>query len=158
MPEWTWERWQWSDTPHFPKLQHYCSHVIRLFCVILRTLVVGVLLLCRERVGVLFSPSRLGHNWTAYWFILYVGLSIYLTFTLPHRCSRLVALSKLKKRQRALLFAIAWDCRDEPMPLPKNINMKWNSNSHIEDFGVDNDDNRYAKYQRYESLYQKRTH
>ena len=40
-PEWTWEWWQWRDTPHSPKLQHYCNLTIRLFSVISRTLVVG---------------------------------------------------------------------------------------------------------------------
>ena len=38
-PEWTWERWQWSGTLHFPKLLHYWSLTIRLFCVISRTFV-----------------------------------------------------------------------------------------------------------------------
>ena len=31
---WTWERWQWRSTLHFPKLQHYWNLAIRLFSVI----------------------------------------------------------------------------------------------------------------------------
>ena len=34
--KWTWERWQWRGTPHFPKLQHYWSLTI-LFDIISRT-------------------------------------------------------------------------------------------------------------------------
>ena len=60
-PEWTWERWQWRSTLHSRKLQHCWSLTIRLFCIISRTLVLGVLLLCRESVGVFYIPSRLGY-------------------------------------------------------------------------------------------------
>ena len=42
-PEWTWEWWQWRGTPHSPKLQHYWNLTIRLFSVLSRTLVGGVL-------------------------------------------------------------------------------------------------------------------
>ena len=48
------------DTPHSPKLQHYWSLTIRLFSVISRTIVGGILLLCRDAVGVFYSPSWLG--------------------------------------------------------------------------------------------------
>ena len=58
-PLWTWERWQWRGTPHSPKLQHYWSLIIRLFSAISRTLVRGVLPLCRDAVGVFCSPSWL---------------------------------------------------------------------------------------------------
>ena len=45
----------------FPKASHYWSLTTRLFSVMSRTLVGGwVLLLCREAVGVLCSPSRVG--------------------------------------------------------------------------------------------------
>ena len=61
--EWIRERWQWRGTPHSPKLQHCWNLTIRLFSVISRTLVVrGVLPLCREAVGVFYSPSRLGNS------------------------------------------------------------------------------------------------
>ena len=43
----------------FAKLQHYWSFTIILFSVISRTLLGGVLLLCRDVVGVFCSPSRL---------------------------------------------------------------------------------------------------
>ena len=75
-PKWTWERWQWRGTTHSPKLEHYWNLTIRLFCVIPRTLIGGVLLLCsmshmtlvgsgwvlplcREVVGVFYNPSGL---------------------------------------------------------------------------------------------------
>ena len=38
-PEWTWERWQWRDTPHSPKCLYYWNLTIKLLCVIPRTLV-----------------------------------------------------------------------------------------------------------------------
>ena len=43
-------------------LQHYWSVTIRLFSVISRTRVGGVLPLCRDPVGVFCSPSRLGNE------------------------------------------------------------------------------------------------
>ena len=49
-------------TPYFPKLQHYWNFTIRLLSVISRTLVVGVLSLCRGAVSVFCRPSRLGHS------------------------------------------------------------------------------------------------
>ena len=60
--EWTWEQWQGRGAPHFHKFQHYWNLTIRLFSVINRTLVEGVLLLCRDAVGVFYSPSRVGHS------------------------------------------------------------------------------------------------
>ena len=56
-PEWIWEWWQQRSTPHSPKLQHYWNFNIRLLSVISRILVAGVLPLCREAVGVYYSPS-----------------------------------------------------------------------------------------------------
>ena len=47
----------------FPKLQHYWSLSIRLFRVIIRTLVGGVLPLCREAVCVFYSPSLMSPRW-----------------------------------------------------------------------------------------------
>ena len=55
----TWEQWQWKGTLHSPKHQHYWSPTIRFFSVISRTFVVGVLLFCRDAVGVFCSPSWL---------------------------------------------------------------------------------------------------
>ena len=40
---WTWEQWQWRGTLHSPKLQRYLNLTVRLFSVISRTLVAGVL-------------------------------------------------------------------------------------------------------------------
>ena len=62
-PEWTWERWQWGSTPYSPKLKRYWSLTHRLFCVISRKLVVGVLFICRDLVGVFYSPCRLASFW-----------------------------------------------------------------------------------------------
>ena len=50
-----------KGTLHFPKLQHNWSLIIRLFSVIIRTLIEGVLRHCRDTVGVFYSPSQLVH-------------------------------------------------------------------------------------------------
>ena len=54
-----WSNGNERSTSHSPNLQDW-SLTIRLFCVISRTLEVEVLLLCRDTVGVFYSPSRLG--------------------------------------------------------------------------------------------------
>ena len=54
LPLWIWEQWQWRGTPYYPNL------AIRLFNVIPKTLVGGVLLLCRDTVSIFYSPNRLG--------------------------------------------------------------------------------------------------
>ena len=59
-PEWTWELCQWKGNLHSPNLQDYWSLTIKLFSVISRILIVGVLLLCRDAVGVFYSHNRLG--------------------------------------------------------------------------------------------------
>ena len=51
-----------KGVPHSPKLHHHWSLTLRLFRVISKTLIGGVLLLCRDAVCVFFSPSRLGHK------------------------------------------------------------------------------------------------
>ena len=46
---------------HIPqKLQHYWNLMIRLFSVISKTLIAGVVSLCRDGVSVFYSPSWLG--------------------------------------------------------------------------------------------------
>ena len=63
MPQWTWEKWQRRGTPHSPKFQYNWNLTIRLFSIISRTLVGGVLPLCREAVSLLFyDSSRLGKD------------------------------------------------------------------------------------------------
>ena len=47
---------------HSPKLQHYWSLTIRLYSVISRTLVQGVLPLCRDALSIFCSSSWLGHE------------------------------------------------------------------------------------------------
>ena len=47
-------------TPHSPKLQHYWSLTIRLLRVISRTLIGGVLLLCRDAVSVFYWDNQSG--------------------------------------------------------------------------------------------------
>ena len=60
-PEWTWEQWQWRGALYSPRPKHYWDLTIRLFSVITRTLIGGVLSLYRGAVGVFYSlPSRLG--------------------------------------------------------------------------------------------------
>ena len=62
--EWTWE--QRRGTLHSQNLLHHWNLTNWLFSVISRTLVgEGVLLHCREPVGIFCSPSRLGQisNW-----------------------------------------------------------------------------------------------
>ena len=61
-PEWTWEQWQWKGALHSPKPQHHWNFTIRLFSVISRTLIEGVLPLCRGAVSIFYSPSRLGNH------------------------------------------------------------------------------------------------
>ena len=53
---------QFSGTPYSPKLKHYRNLTIILFSIISKTLVGGVLLLCRGAVGVFCSPNQLGHR------------------------------------------------------------------------------------------------
>ena len=50
-----------KGTPRSPNLQHYWNLTIQLFSAIPRTLVEGVLLLCRDVVDVFCCPIRLGH-------------------------------------------------------------------------------------------------
>ena len=68
-PERTWERWEWRGTPRSPKLQHYWNLTIKLFSVISRTHIGGVLTLCREVVGVFYSPNWLG-NKLGFWVLV----------------------------------------------------------------------------------------
>ena len=60
LPEWTWKRRQWKGTLHSPTLQHYWSLIIRLYNVIIRTIVQGVLLFFRDAVGVFYTSSWRG--------------------------------------------------------------------------------------------------
>ena len=57
--ECTWEQRQWRGTLHSPKFQSW-SLIIRLFNVIPWTIIGGISPLCRNTVGVFFSPSELG--------------------------------------------------------------------------------------------------
>ena len=47
---------------HSPMLQHHWNLTVRLFSVVSRTFVWGVLPLCRGAVSVFYSPSRLGNK------------------------------------------------------------------------------------------------
>ena len=51
--KWIWEQWQWKGTSHSPKLPYYWNLTVRLFSVISRILVRGVLPLqkCRLSFG-----------------------------------------------------------------------------------------------------------
>ena len=61
-----------QNGPHFQKLQYYWSLTIRSFSVISRTLVGRVLPLCRDAVGVLYSPSRLGRVYIYIYIYIYI--------------------------------------------------------------------------------------
>ena len=64
-PEWTCEWWQWRGTAHSPNLQHYKNLIIKLYCVISRTIVGEVLRLCRDAVSVFCIPIFcMGVTWT----------------------------------------------------------------------------------------------
>ena len=65
-----------------PKLCHYWSLTIRLFYVICRTLVMGVLSLCRHAVGIFYCPPA---NWaTPLWVITYLSVMVMKCYsTLP---------------------------------------------------------------------------
>ena len=87
-PEWTWERWHWS-TLHSPKLYHFWRKNITSFEVISRILVGGILPLYSDAVGVLFSPSRLGLQYTRWgslplWYYSFTTPSWPLVSWLPH--------------------------------------------------------------------------
>ena len=77
-PEWTWERWQSKGTPHFLKLQNYWGLTIRLFSFISRTLIGGLLPLCRDAV----SPSRVSqyHSVTLFSHTIWVDVVIRFWF------------------------------------------------------------------------------
>ena len=53
---------EWRSTLHSQKLQHYWSLTIRMFSVISRKLVLGVLPLCRNAFGVFCSASQQGQE------------------------------------------------------------------------------------------------
>ena len=57
-----------------PKLQHYWNLSIRLFSVISRTLVGGGVTLCRDSVGVFYSPSWLGNGRILFEFLMTIIL------------------------------------------------------------------------------------
>ena len=98
----------------FPKLQHYWSLTISLFSVINRTLVRGVLPLCREAVGVFFSPSRLGHP----------TLSLHLS----HR--------KRSRAESRNPWYIYRGLKNTPHPLPSHLGDTSNDDLHKTGHGV----------------------
>ena len=102
--QWTWERRRWRGTPHSLKFQHHWNLTIRLFSVISRTLVGWVLPLCRDAVGVFYSPSRLGKTRRNMWFRPFFLLL--RRFRLWRFCDRKILLQKRSMSQRALLILI----------------------------------------------------
>ena len=82
---------KWKGTLHSPKLQYYWNLTIRLFSVISRTLVRGVLPLCREAVGVLYSPSQMGKLFCSTLFTrLHTLKKIITYFFLTRRCNPII--------------------------------------------------------------------
>ena len=105
------------SSPHSSRLQIYRSFTIRLFRVISRILVRGVLPLCRDAVGVFYKPkptgkkswyaikqrnktSRLGHR------TLVVGV-----VPLLQRCSRCI-LQPSRQAHRTIVGGVVPLCRD----------------------------------------------
>ena len=89
-----------KGTLHSPRLLHYLKLTIRLFSVISRTPIGGVLPLCIEAVGVFYCPSRLGNllslcnsilvSWGSYfvwWYINPCGLFNANSFFFVHMIS-----------------------------------------------------------------------
>ena len=64
--EWTWEQWQWKGGLHSLKPQHHWSLTIRLFSIMFRTLMGGVLPLCRGAVGVFYRLSWMSNWWLGF--------------------------------------------------------------------------------------------
>ena len=64
-----------SVKPYSPNLQHSWSLTSRLFSVIFRTLIGGVLPLCREAVNVFCCPNWLGLK---IWYYIYIYIYIYI--------------------------------------------------------------------------------
>ena len=62
-----------KGTPHSPKLQHYWNLTIRLFSVISRTLVGGVLLFCRDAISIFCILS-----WLSQFIFVYMYIYIYI--------------------------------------------------------------------------------
>ena len=85
-PLWTWKRWQRRGTPH--STTSSITRIIRLFSVISRTLCGmcvcvggGLFPLCRDAVGVFYSPCRLGKFvWTKGSSYRYCYLTIIILF------------------------------------------------------------------------------
>ena len=73
--------WKWKQgrsTLHSPKLQHYWNLTIRLLSFISRTLIRGVLPLCRDPVALFYSPNRLGNIYISMNSLLVTLLKNYL--------------------------------------------------------------------------------
>ena len=92
--KWTWERWQWRDTLHSTKLQHCWSSTIRLFNVISRTLVKGVLLLWRDAVSVFYCPSRLDCVYMCV--IIYIYIYIYIRGAFKIKIKYIIAIHLMR--------------------------------------------------------------
>ena len=64
---------RWRGAPHFPKLQHYRNITNRLFCVISKKLIGGILPFCRDTVNEFYGPS-----WQGPLYIHYSHLGFFL--------------------------------------------------------------------------------
>ena len=60
--EWTCERWQWRNALHSPKLQHHWNLTTRLFSVISRILVWGVLTTLQRCSQIILQPRPTGQK------------------------------------------------------------------------------------------------
>ena len=87
----TWQWWPWRGTLYSPKLQHLWSLTLRLFIVITRTLVEGVLRLYGDAVGIFYSR---------------LGPSLFVIFTAPRRISSIVITKSSGKITHAIIMLI----------------------------------------------------
>ena len=86
-PKWTWKQWQWTGILHSPKLLLCWTLTIRLFNVISRTLVGGVLPLCRYAFGVFYCPRWPGYilmSWLVGWLVGFYGISTFIGYIMPN--------------------------------------------------------------------------
>ena len=109
-PEWTCEQWQWRGNLHSPKLQHYWNLTIRLFSVIPRTLMEGILLFSREAIGIFYSPSQQSNFF-----------------------SKTGCLTKDKEPNLLYYLPIAGGENRWIHAFPKEISAKWNANSSTQE-------------------------
>ena len=93
--DWIWEQWQWRCTLDSPE-PHDWTVTIRLFCVISRTFIRGVLPICTDAVGVFYNSYRLCRR----------SLPVHMLF---------LVISNILKEYQLLLYLIRNICAFYPI-------------------------------------------